>query len=812
VTKRCNLKIEKSFESYTKLIRMKKKVQHCDAGMEFPFASTLSLTNIIGYWQIRTNDPDYFKSATAKEIVRRLDDAPELLKPITDLSILDKHRDIVDLIMSAIVSPFAQEEEMISIMTPFKREDVFSTRSHKKLMNLAGSYDALMDNEEMQEIMKYKVMAAYTAIVQMYYGVTITLDRHVVYTLENPKTGLKRFYKIDINPKFCEIILKGKLPDLAEQELTYLINNVYNMNVWTDLLPPELFEFQGIVVFKLTDITNEEILSRVKENLLEKDSIIDQTSFDKLEGQFRSLLQLSDLKLGIAAFQKGEGGFVNFGNRVKRSILLGKQSAMACPMTNESLFERFSNNPEPLMIEDVGNCGKEIGRYNERIVEDGIRNLALCPLFYNQEFVGLLELASPNKGDINTLALSKISNVLPLFAVAVKRSSDELESTIQSIIKEKYTSIHPAVEWKFTQAAHEILAQQESNQNTIPPPIVFKDVYPLYAASDIRNSSVERNLAINEDLKKQLDLSKKVLDKAREITNLSILDETVFRLNKFRKKIKAKLATGDEASILEFIHKEVEPIFKNLESNHAEMKQYSAEYWDALNKEFGVVYDRRKAFEDSLTMINDTIGAILDEEEVKAQKMFPHFFEKYKTDGVEHNIYIGASLVDQLKFDEVYLRNIRMWQLIVMTEIARRTVSIIPDLPMPLETTHLILVHSNPLSIRFRMDEKKFDVDGAYNIRYEIVKKRIDKAHVKGTDERITQPGKISIIYSHEKDAVEYLKYLEYLKSKKLLFGNVERLELEELQGVSGLRALRVAVNTEATAIMDEINKILEEA
>jgi hypothetical protein len=39
-------------------------------------------------------------------------------------------------------------------------------------------------------------------------------------------------------------------------------------------------------------------------------------------------------------------------------------------------------------------------------------------------------------------------------------------------------------------------------------------------------------------------------------------------------------------------------------------------------------------------------------------------------------------------------------------------------------------------------------VDGAYDIRYEIVKKRIDKALIKGTNERATQPGKIVIVYS----------------------------------------------------------------
>ena len=74
-------------------------------------------------------------------------------------------------------------------------------------------------------------------------------------------------------------------------------------------------------------------------------------------------------------------------------------------------------------------------------------------------------------------------------------------------------------------------------------------------------------------------------------------------------------------------------------------------------------------------------------------------------------------------------------------------------LKVPLDTAHLILVQHTPLSIRFRFDEKRFDVDGTYNMRYEIVKKRIDKALIKGTHERLTQPGKIAIVYSQPKEA-----------------------------------------------------------
>jgi hypothetical protein len=85
-------------------------------------------------------------------------------------------------------------------------------------------------------------------------------------------------------------------------------------------------------------------------------------------------------------------------------------------------------------------------------------------------------------------------------------------------------------------------------------------------------------------------------------------------------------------------------------------------------------------------------------------------------------------------------------------------------------------------------------VEGAYNIRYEIMKKRIDKVHIKETGERLTQPGKIALVYSNHKEAQEYIKYIEYLQEKQLLDTNLEQLDLEEVQGLLGLRALRVGV------------------
>jgi hypothetical protein len=106
----------------------------------------------------------------------------------------------------------------------------------------------------------------------------------------------------------------------------------------------------------------------------------------------------------------------------------------------------------------------------------------------------------------------------------------------------------------------------------------------------------------------------------------------------------------------------------------------------------------------------------------------------------------------------------------------------------------LILVQHIPLAIRFRFDEKRFDIDGAYNMRYEIVKKRIDKALIKGSDERLTQPGKIAIVYAQPREAQEYRDYIAYMQAAGELTGEVETLALEDLPGAQGLQALRVTV------------------
>ena len=451
----------------------------------------------------------------------------------------------------------------------------------------------------------------------------------------------------------------------------------------------------------------------------------------------------------------------------------------------------------PLIVEDLAEMPDRTPADDE-IIEWGLRNIIVAPLLYQDRVIGTLELGSPTPGDLDATHLPKLHQILPLFSMAVQRSMEELNSRIQAFIKEKCTAIHPVVEWRFRKAVLKGIeqhAEDSDDRGMELEPIVFERIYPLYALSDIRGSSTQRSLAIQTDLLTQLRLARDVIRFAHDARPLPGLHELLYRVDKHAAKIQTHLHSGDEVSIIAFLRSNVEGLFDHLQTFGPSVRERIEAYRTALDPRIGTVYDRRRLFEESVTRIADGISSYLDLEEQTAQTIFPHYFEKQKTDGVDHQIYVGASLLEDGRFDPLYLKSLRLWQLMVTCGIALRVNRLKEKLPVPLEVTHLVLVQHAPLSIRFRFDEKRFDVDGAYDIRYEIVKKRIDKALIKGASERVTQPGKIAIVYAQRAEANEYRGYIEYLQNLGYLTGEVEDLELDELQGVHGLHALRVTVD-----------------
>jgi hypothetical protein len=763
-----------------------------DAG-GFPFRTELSLRPLIDFWTRARDDVSPARAAIARLVGEQIQQAPGLADPITDLAILERHRDLVDLLMSAEFPLALWEQAHGAAMLPFHFQAVYATPSMRRDLMLDDGRLRGHFNAGAPLVDALRRAHAYALVLQRLYGLGVQLDYPAILTVADSDTGLDRHFRLLFDGQFVEVEAVGPLPplpaDVRERLRADLLDGVYLEKV----LPPDRFVLRGVSFLKAIEVTDQEVLSALKRDLIDRESIVSQARFAGLQDRLRTLFRRPELRLSLAALDGERVLILNSGARIEHACIFADSVHHRMKEFAGTVYDRAVQSGRPLLVDDLAELE---GRtcIEDQMVAGGMRTLVVAPLHYQGRVIGTLDLDSPRPGDLDASHLPKLHEVLPLFAMAVQRSMEELNARIQTQIKERFTAIHPVVEWRFRKAVLDGLERAGDPAAAELEPIVFESVHPLYALSDIRGSSTQRARAIQADLLTHLELARGVVEAAYQARRLPALDQLRYRVEQHAEQIREHLAAGDEVGIVTFLHAEIETLLDRLASFGEPVAARVAAYRDALDPRLGTVYRQRKIFEESMTRLTEAISAYLELEEQAAQAIFPHYFEKQKTDGVDHQVYVGASLVEDGGFDPLYLKSLRLWQLMVVCGIAARTERLAGELPLPLQATHLVLVQHAPLSIRFRFDEKRFDVDGAYDIRYEIVKKRIDKAVIKGTTERVTQPGRIAIVYGQPAEALEYRGYLEYLRHLGYIAGGVEELELEELQGVHGLRALRVTV------------------
>lgn len=763
-------------------------------GLEhMPFQSKLSFEPYIRHIEENSKSTCPAQSTFAQQTLVLLKGAPELRNPIVDETILERYKETVALLLMGILPPALQQNQLAKVIAPFKMVPIYETPGLRALFQ---------DNEVIYSFSKASdivncamIVNACGFILNQFYNQQINIDPPISLTITNPKTKLKKHYKTQLNYQFVDIVKKKPLRPISQEEINHLLSNIYDIDLWMEYLPPENFEFQGLVIGSLIDITEEVALSQLRYSLLEKDAVVDAHKIQDLQNQMRTYFAIPKLHMGITAIDYPIENSVNHKYKIRFDFLAQEQEVLLAPENANSIYEKACKYKEVLLIEDLKQVSDKTP-IETGLVKKGIRSILVAPLLNsNDQVIGLLEIGSPKPFDLHSFTELKFKELISLFSTAVERSREEIDNRVEAIIREQYTAVHPSVEWKFVETSYNLLEKRQQNiPNATVDPIIFEDVYPLYGQADIVSSSVKRNKAIQADLIENLQRAAKLINYILENIRYPLLNQSLMKIERGIQELNKEFNSNDESRIVELLQTEIHPLLKQVQVEYSNLAIPISTYFEKLDSNLGIIYHQRKDYENSVSMVNNMIANYLEEQEKISQKALPHYFERYKTDGVEYDMYVGQSLLKRGKFSNFHLKNLRLWQLIDMCNITRRIEELQDQLPVPLTTAQLVFAYTNPLSIRFRMDEKQFDVDGAYNVRYEILKKRIDKAVIEGTKERLTQAGKIAIVYLQEKDKFEYLEYIDYLKYEGYITDEVEDVQLGKLQGVQGLRALRVTV------------------
>ncbi len=760
---------------------------------EMPFRFKLSFAPLLEAIKEKAESENAVEAAMGGLVMSRLKEAPELWHPIEDRSVLETHKEIIDMLMLMVVPPALRRKELIKVSAPFEMKPVYMTtllESHVHANNFR-----YVINQKPGFTFCSMVISACSFILNEFYGQDLRIDSPLSISISRPDTGMERHYKTRLDTEYVRIKKLKPLKPLSQEQVNELLSNVYDVDLWLRYIPPENFEFTGFTIGTLIDITEEEALSRLKFALLERDAVVNEGKVRRLEQLVRTFFNLPQLRMGVTAIDYPREHTVSHKYKIRYDFLAADQAYLLSEINQGSIYEKACKYREILLIEDLEQIQNKTP-IEEALLEQGIRSIIVAPLLNkNERVIGLLEIGSPKPFELHSFIELKFREVISLFSMAVERSRDEIDNQIEAIIREQYTAIHPSVEWKFVETSYRLLEKRDyEGKNATADPILFRDVHPLYAQADIVSSSEKRNQAIQADLSDNLQLLLDILDRAIAEGRYPLLNQYRMLTARNLKGIIEDFNSNDESRIVTWLQDEIHPILEDVKGRYPALRSKINHYFDYIDPDLSIVYKERKKYEDSVARINASIARYLEEQQEEAQRIVPHYFERYKTDGVEYDIYAGQSLLKSGQFKPMHLRNLRLWQVIDMCRITRLVHDLQEELPVPLTTAQLIFTYSNTLSIKFRMDEKQFDVDGAYNVRYEILKKRIDKALIEGTGERLTQSGKVAIVYLQEKDRQEYMEYADYLAEEGLIEPEVEDLKIDKLQGVQGLRALRLTV------------------
>ncbi|NUY81791.1 GAF domain-containing protein [Flavobacterium sp. MAH-1] len=761
-----------------------------------PFRIEISFHKVIeALEEIAMSDVD-FRANYAKGLLAEVAKVPELRTGISDLSKISEHAELIRHLLADLFPTALSKNEIKAVTIPF-HQIIFNhtERFQNILLNAGPDFDmGIRDFDEHQ----FYVMSS-CMILKFYYGYDVDFARPVFYDIPEADGSVKH-YRILYNADFLEIFKTDDAPDITPEDIALLIDNFDNFDLWKEKFPVDSWILRGFGIMNLYDNTVESAVSLLKESLLTTEKKRDENDTDVLQGIFRSIFKIRNLRLGFAEFHPEEQKFrvANFGSHIPSVLLGGKMERPYEEICGCSMDELVTD-AKYLAISDVKKFAEDFPEekdFANHLLSQDVQSCIFAPIMKNGRVLGVFEVVSSVPKELNSINANKLDFVLPFITDTMDRYYSEKQNYIDAIIQKEYTAIHPSVYWKF---------REEADLHTIPEnadkpfrEIIFKDVYPMYGQIDIKGSSVARNEAMQRDLKLQIEMLLNLLRDLSKRHKLPLIEQHLFELEKMEGQILESLKADSESIVQNYIFNEIHPMLDHFRSD-AQIAKKIGQYESQLDPAINMVYKERKNFDDTLSLINKKMAAVLDKKQEEAQEFFPHYYERFKTDGVEHNLYIGASIAPKKAYNPIYLDNLRLWQLQAMCDLEIEYFRLRPGLPYELDVTSLILVYSVPISIRFRMDEKRFDVDGTYNARYEVVKKRIDKSHIKGTGERIVQAGKITIVYSQNQEEAEYRRYIRLLQYKNRLGNNVESFEVEDLQGVTGLRALRVEVLYQVT-------------
>lgn len=581
-----------------------------------------------------------------------------------------------------------------------------------------------------------------------------------------------RVTRLDVQlDEFAELHLHSVSTAHPESDFVQLAQ----MQLLEQRLCLENYKVEGLLLLEGLDVTEEQIIWQLTQLLIDRNSILQPEKFKQVNQLMRSLFH-AESSLILSAENEQVRLFMGLDQEEWQVNVYLMQALQ------ESHFLQAAETNQVTNIADLTlSCPTDCER---SLSEIGVRSLLIIPLVVKtttlgtevRRLAGLVGLTSNRPGNFDSIDCHHAAMLIPALTAALRHATQQ-----------PFSSIHSSVEWRFAQEA------ERRSWGLPPEPIVFENVYPLYGISDIRGSSEERNRAIQADLLEQFHLGLVVVEAVCQHQETSLGYQLRLDLQEHIEQLRDKVTVDAEVTANRYLRDRLEVHFDYFSQCGSAASAAVQAYQNACANDHHCVYTARARYDQVIQQINVMLRETWDNWQVRMQQITHHYCDIESTDGIDHMLYAGESI--DSNFCLFHLRSLRYEQLCAVCDCARTALTLKKEHKTRLDVTHLVLVQDVTIDIfHDESTEKLFDVRGARDTRYEIVKKRIDKAVDGKVGDRITQPGMLTLVYSTPEEWEEYAEYFRYLIREGWINSHIEFGTVEPLQGVTGLKFARTQV------------------
>lgn len=713
---------------------------------------------------------------------------------------LSAYKDILQLIYSLSVSLIdTTPKRYWALASPLAEETFYGTEAFFELSKHQLVEQDIQGKMRTGSHLSNQEKLFYTLIFERLYGFSSNEKNSIVYHQLNDQGEIVDYYDLDIDFKFVEIKTKKTVPTIDIGRLSENpSDSLFDWNTVISTVKLEDFELSGFSIVTFRKTSTEHTLRRIQSILLDLPTYNYHLFLSDLEKIIMPILKGIDTVFSLfPLFQLNGVPFFDYSINNK-SILISDEYTANKLFKITPQLAGYLKHPHVIFYTNNAINGIRNTRsiFDEQIRSSGVKTYLCIPLIHNHALSGILEIYSHKQDQLDNETMQAVGALVPLLSQLSQDITLEFKKRIDDIIINRFTTIQPAVQWKFNHVAAQYIQELE-NDNPEPniKAVVFEAVYPLYGAVDVKDSTIIRNASILKDFSFKVKQLAMLIDELSLDGKHKLIMTFSTRVNQITESLDHISFDESMVKIIEFFRKDVHPFLeearKQFPTKIEVIEHYAKHFF--TNRDTGEFY--RNEFETSLRQINQLISKELDHFNSFIQGNYPSYFQKFRTDGIEYDIYIGESITPQQAFSYEFINVFRRQQIISMARIALKAYHAKGLQPLALETTQLIFINPHSIDISFREDERRFDVEGSLNIRYEIIKKRIDKIRIKRSKERLTQVNKIAIVYLSDEVLEDLMLSIQAIYDMGIIEPDIEHLKLEDVQGIAGLKAIRISVN-----------------